>query len=68
MTKICDTCFFRSIKKRFMVLSIAQIAALTSKSYEYDCSRSFQSYRDIVVFTKYGVRNKTIDVHTGGFG
>ena len=42
-----------------MVLSIAQIAALTSKSYEYDCSRSFQSY---------GVRNKTNDVHTGGFG
>ena len=51
-----------------MVLSIAQIAALTSKSYEYDCSRSFQSYRDIVVFTKFGVRNKISDVHTGGFG
>ena len=51
-----------------MVLSIAQIAALTSKFYEYDCSRSFQSYRDIVVFTKYGVRNKTNDEHTGGCG
>ena len=43
-----------------MVLSIAQIAVLTSKSYEYDYSRSFQSYRDIVVFTKYGVRNKLV--------